>query len=104
MTEQTAIVLKTRWPVLSLVFIFVFSTFVTIDGVTTLLPPWGEHAFPVLPGAHEVQVSLGRSIGGRRPMSEAEINVEVGQEKRVRLLYRVPFLYLYQDGTLEIVQ
>lgn len=104
-SEKTAIVLKTRWPPLWLVFgFFIFRTIVTVDGVTSLLPTWGEHVLPVVPGPHEVQVSLGRSIGGRRPMSGARIQVEVARGETVHLRYQVPSLYLSNEGSLEIVQ
>ena len=47
MTEKTAIVVRTRWPVASVFFAFIFRTFVTIDGVTSLLSPRGNHVLPV---------------------------------------------------------
>lgn len=104
MTEKTAIVVRTRWPVASVFFAFIFRTFVTIDGVTSLLSPRGNHVLPVAPGTHEVQVSLGRSIGGRGLLSGARIQVDVAQGEAVHLLYRVPFLYLYEDGSLELIE
>ena len=49
-------------------------------------------------------MSLGRSIGGRGLLSGARIQVDVAQGEAVHLLYRVPFLYLYEDGSLELIE
>jgi hypothetical protein len=96
MHTETSIVVKTRWHPLWIPFFFVFRTAVTIDGSTSVLP-WGEYVFPVEPGTHEVRVSL------LYPKSEARIQVDVAQNKTVRLRYNGPAQILVPGGKLEIV-
>ncbi len=100
--EETAIVLKTRWHPLWFTFFFLFRTFVTIDGKTSVLP-WGKHVFQVEPGMHEVQVSLGTSSLGK-PQGEARIQAEVAQGKTVELQYRSPFLIVFEEGRIKMIQ
>jgi hypothetical protein len=101
-SEETAIVLKTRWHPLWFTFFFLFRTLVTIDGMTSGLP-WGKHVFQVEPGTHEVQVSLGDNPFGR-PVGEARIQTEVAQGKTVHLRYRSPFDYNCGEGRIEMIQ
>jgi hypothetical protein len=97
-SEETAIVLKTRWHPFWVTFFFAFRTFVTIDGTTSVLP-WGEHVFHVEPGTHKVEVSLGRGVFvGDRSVGEARIQTVVAQGKTVHLRYRSPALYNYGEG------
>ncbi len=101
-SEETAIALKTRWHPLWFTFFFLFRTFVTIDGKTSDLP-WGKHVFKVEPGRHEVQVSLGvNSLG--KPQGEARIQVKVVEGKTVQLQYRSPFLMVFEEGRIKMIQ
>jgi len=100
-SEETAIVLTTRWLRLGPAF-FIFRIFVAVDGFATSVVLWGEHVFPVAPGAHEVEVSLGLGFG-RRHMGEARIQVEVAQGKSAHLRYRPPFQFAVQQGEIEII-
>jgi hypothetical protein len=95
-SEETAIVVKTRWHPLWVFFFFLIRTTVTIDGSTSVMP-WGEHVFQVEPGTHEVRVSLDY------PMSEARVQVEVAQGQIVHLRYSGPAAYFVEEGKLEIV-
>jgi hypothetical protein len=101
-SEETAIVLETRWHPLWFTFFFVFRTVVTIDGTTSELP-WGKHVFGVEPGTHEVHVSLGDNPLGRL-LGEARIQAEVAQGKTVHLRYRAPFSMVFEEGRIKRVQ
>jgi hypothetical protein len=102
-SEETAIVLKTRWHPLWFSFFFLFRTSVTIDGKTSDLP-WGEHVFKVEPGTHEIRVSLGEGPLAR-PVGEASIQTEVAQGKTVHLRYRAPFTNSgFEGGSIKIIQ
>jgi len=96
MHTETAIVVRTRWHPLWVLFFFVFRTAVTIDGKTSVLP-WGEHAFQVEPGAHEVRVSL------LYRKSETHIQVDVAKDQTIHLRYNAPFQLMVEEGKLEII-
>jgi hypothetical protein len=103
MTEETAIVLKTRWHPLMVTVFFLFHTVVAIDGNASELP-WGTHVFQVEPGTHEVRVSLGKGPLGR-PVGEATIQTEVAQGEIVHLRYRAPVDYSgFVGGRIKVVR
>jgi hypothetical protein len=104
-SQNTSIVLKTRWHPLWLPVFFLFRTSVTIDGKTSDLP-WGEHLFKVEPGTHEIRVSLGGGPLERgRPVGEASIHTEVAQGETVHLRYRAPFSNSgFAVGDIKVVQ
>ncbi len=85
--DQTGIAVKSR--VFPLAFLLLlFKTTVTVDGMSYVMP-WGEHFFPVAPGAHDVRVSF-KYIFGDMGENGATVQVAPGQVTRVH--YRSPFI------------
>jgi hypothetical protein len=96
-TDATGIVVKAR--IFPLAFLLLlFKTNITVDGVSTV-QRWGEHFFPVSPGAHQVTVSFRYLLG--RAMGENSTAVEVAPGQRSLVLYRSPFL-VFMRGSIKV--
>ncbi|HWD53905.1 MAG TPA: hypothetical protein VG346_02230 [Acidimicrobiales bacterium] len=79
--------------------LYFFKTIVAVDGASQVLP-WGEHAFPVAPGSHEVSVCFKYFFG---PMGKATLSVPVAEGQTARVSYRSP-LIVFMKGKITLLQ
>lgn len=70
-----------------------------IDGVEVEVPGWGEHVFPVSPGAHGVKVWVPYVMPRR--VGRATAHVEVAEGGRVELEYMAPTV-TFAKGSLGV--
>ena len=69
-------------------FYAAFTPTITINGTVHRLP-WGEHSFPVSPGAYEVSVSYQWLLSPECGKNTARVELRAGQRKTVTYCARL---------------